>query len=168
MKKDGNKKVLLKGLEKKTRLDYHPVKDSILIVLSFLLAVCIFLGVFYSMPTSDNVHVEIKYGSTLLWDPEDETKNTEIQFPDDGEYTITYTKEDGEIFLGEGNYFEFYGDEVSVTLYSDRSIQITKEESPRNVCSNLGRIYNSYTPLVCLPNNIQATIVASSFPEYDA
>ena len=168
MKKDGNRKTLLKGLEKKTRLDYHPVKDSVMIVLSFLIVVCIFIGTYYSMPSSDNVYVEIKYGSVLLWDPEDASKNTRIAFPDDEEYTITYTKEDGEIFLGEGNYFEFYGDEVAITLYPDKSIQITKEESPRNVCSNLGRIYTTYTPLVCLPNSIQATIVASSFPEYDS
>ncbi len=168
MKKDRKRKILLKDLEKKTRLDYHPVKDSIIIALSFLIVVCIFIGTYYAMPRSNNVYVEIKYGSTLLWDPEDATCNTQIQFPDEGEYTITYTKEDGEIFLGEGNYFEFYGDEVAVTLYSDKSIQITKEESPRNVCSNLGRIYTSYTPLVCLPNSIQATIVASSFPDYDS
>ncbi len=161
------KKRLVSGLFD-DNLRYRPVKDSILIFLSFLMVVIIVLVTFLVRPSLDNVHVEIRYGTTLLWDPEDETRNTAIPFPESGEYTITYTREDGEIFLGEGQQFDFYGEEVAITLYSDRSIQITKEQSPYNVCSRLGRIYDPYMPLACLPNNFQATIVASYFPEWDA
>lgn len=161
------KKRLVSGLFQ-DNLSYKPVKDSILIFLSFLMVVIIVLVTFLVRPSLDNVHVEIRYDTTLLWDPTDPTKNTEIAFPDEGEYTITYRRADGEMFLGEGNFFEFYGDEIAITLYSDHSIQITKEESPYHVCSRLGRIYDPYLPLACLPNHFQATIVASSFPEWDA
>ena len=88
--------------------------------------------------------------------------------PLEGKREIVYRREDGEIFLGEGRYFQFYGEEVAITLYSDRSIEITREESPRHVCSYLGRVYDPYVPLVCLPNSFQATIVSSFFPEWDA
>ena len=121
------KKRLVSGLFD-DNLRYRPVKDSILIFLSFLMVVIIVLVTFLVRPSLDNVHVEIRYGTTLLWDPEDETRNTAIPFPESGEYTITYTREDGEIFLGEGQQFDFYGEEVAITLYSDRSIQIIQPD----------------------------------------
>ena len=137
------KKRLVSGLFD-DNLRYRPVKDSILIFLSFLMVVIIVLVTFLVRPSLDNVHVEIRYGSTLLWDPEDPTQNTAISFPESGEYTITYTREDGAMFLGEGQRFDFYGED------------------------RLGRIYDPYLPWACLPNNFQATIVASYFPEWDA
>lgn len=149
-------------------LTYRPVKDTILLFLSFLL---VFLIVFVTVllrPNTDNVHVEIRYGTTLLWDPEDPTRNPYIDFPTEGERKIVYHREDGPMFLGEGQEFQFYGDEVEITLYSDRSIQITKEDSPYHVCLRMGRIYDPYLPLACLPNNLQATIVSNYFPEWDA
>ncbi|MFA6624837.1 MAG: hypothetical protein WCS80_03640 [Bacilli bacterium] len=150
-----------------TRLTYKPVKDTIVIVLSGLLVVIITLLCVFTRPRTDNSHVEIKYDNVLLWDKNDSTKNTAIEFPDTGSKVLAFLKTDGPLYLGEGKNFEFYGDEMDVTIYSDHSIQITKEESPRNVCTNMGRVYNSYTPLICLPNRFQTMIVNSSFPEYD-
>ena len=161
------KKRLVSGLFDEN-LHYKPIKDSILIFLSFLLVAIIVVVTFLVRPSLDYVHVEIKYDRTLLWDPEDPSKNTAIAFPESGEYVITYTRSDGPLFLGEGQEFQFYGEEIQITLYSDKSIQITKEESPFNVCSKLGRVYDPYLPLACLPNHFQATIVASYFPEWDA
>ncbi len=161
------KKILLRGLFS-DELRYRPVKDSILIFLSFLMVFVIVFVTYLLRPSLENVHVEIRYGATLLWDPKDPSKETAIAFPEEGKREIVYRREDGEIFLGEGRYFQFYGEEVAITLYSDRSIEITREESPRHVCSYLGRVYDPYVPLVCLPNSFQATIVSSFFPEWDA
>ena len=162
------KKRLVSGLLGADGLSYRPVQDTVLVVLSFLLVGIIVLVTLVLRPDLDNVHVEIRYGRILLWDPDDPDKRTDIPFPDEGEYVITYTREDGEMFLGPGEEFQFYGEVMQVTLYADKSIQITKQESPRNVCANLGRIYSAYLPLVCMPNNFTATIVAGYFPEWDA
>ena len=155
-------------LKEENRLKYKPLKDSLLIGLSVFIVVAIILIAIFAKPKTDNVHVEIRYNSTLLWDKNDPTKDTAISFPVTGEKVLQFYKDDGPIYLGEGNKFDFYGDLVEITLFSNKSIKITKEDSPRHICSNLGRIYTTYTPLVCLPNKIQATIVADSgFPRYD-
>ena len=39
---------------------------------------------------------------------------------------------------------------------------------PDHTCSKMGKISFTYTPIVCLPNQIQAMIVAESLPEWDA
>lgn len=161
-------------VKKDARLSYKPIKDTLLILGAVALMVIILLCSLLTQPNGDNAYVEIRYGTTLLWDIDDSTKNTKIAFPSDGSKVLTYKESDGPTFLGEGNYFEFYDDGenepmVSVTLYSDKSVEITYQRSPKNICENMGRIYSSYTPLVCLPNNFQVMIVkdASSLPEWD-
>jgi hypothetical protein len=164
------KKELVAGLAvipEDPRLTYQPFKDTLLLVLSaFLVGVIVFVT-YTLIPKSDNTHAEIRYQTTLLWDKEDSTKNTALSFPKTGNRTLVFLRTDGPLYLGEGKDFDFYGDEVDVTLYADKSIRITKEDSPRHVCSNLGRIYGTYTPLVCLPNSLQAMIVADGFPTWD-
>jgi hypothetical protein len=149
------------------RLTFKPLKDIFLMGISALLIVVIVVTTFFLTPRSDDSHVEIRYDTTLLWDKNDTSKTTAIAFPTSGSHTVAFLKTDGPLYLGEGKDFDFYGDEVDVTLYADRSVRITKESSPRNVCSNLGRVYGTYTPLVCLPNRIQAMIVSDSFPIWD-
>jgi hypothetical protein len=160
--------------KKDPRFQYHPFKDSLILALLVAIIVSIVLASFFLTPRSNNAYVEIRYGTTLLWDKDDTTKNTAIAFPTTGSKVLSYKDSDGPIFLGEGNYFEFYTDgsteepEVDVTLYSDHSIQITKQKSPRNVCAKIGRIYSEYTPLVCLPNSLEAVIKAGTgYPEWD-
>lgn len=151
-------------------LKYKPIKDTILILISALIVGIIIFVALFTKPENKLSHVEIRYQNTLLWDKDDPSKNTSIQFPTSGEKKLTYTKEDGSIFLGEGKEFAFEGDSITFTLYSNKSIQVLQDEVSchDHTCSKMGRIYYTFTPIVCLPNNIQAMIIADGFPEYDA
>lgn len=152
-----------------SRLKFKPLKDILIFVVLALLIVILSLCAFYLKPTSDNTHVEIKYNNTLLYDKNDSAKSTEISFPTSGEKKVTFTKEDGSLYLGEGNEFDFEGDSITFTLYSDKSIQVLESEvsCSDKTCAHFGRVYTTYTPVVCLPNHMQAMIVADSLPEYD-
>lgn len=167
------------------KLKYNPLKDTITIILSLVIIVIIFLICFFA--TSKNktgtYYAKIKYQNTELWDKDDlSTKeNKLIPFPKDGTKILIYKRSDGPNFLGDDNYFEFYESndsnkreepQIEVTLYSDISIEITYQKSPKNVCENIGRTYNTYTPLICLPNSFQVSIVKSdiksdSLPDFD-
>ena len=153
----------------KSSLKYKPIKDSILIAFSACLVAIITAASFLLKPRADSDHVEIRYQDILLYDPADPLKQTAIPFEEE-EKKITFHKEDGSLFLGEGNEFDFVSDTVSITLYPDFSIQILTEDitCPDHTCSRMGRIDSTYTPIVCLPNHIQAMIVADEFPEWDA
>lgn len=150
----------------KTNLSFHPLKDIILYSIGVFLIAFLFLLAFFLKPKSSNSHVEIRYENTLLYEVNDKSKNTQISFPSEGEKKITYKKEDGVLF-GFKEGFLFEGESITLTIYSDKSIQIKKEDVTccDHVCSGMGRIYQTYTPIVCLPNHFQAMIVASSFPE---
>lgn len=161
------------GGEKKKRLHYRPSADSIAIGLSVVLVAGIALSAFLLRPkATEGEHVEIKYGNLLLWDLEnpDTPDKTKIQFPETGNRVIRFEKTDAPKFDPSLTEFDFYGEEVEVTLSSRHTIQITKEDSPRHICSNLGEESDPYSPLVCLPNHIQVMIVpdSGSLPEFDA
>lgn len=162
------KEELTAGLFEDERFSFHPVKDTAAVLFLVLLVVLIVLITFFSIPQSTATYVQIKYLNTLLYDKNDPEKRTNIPFPEEGQRVISFTRKDGEIYLGEGNYFQFYGEEVEVTIYADKSVAITKEDSPRHICSNLGRSYSVYAPLVCLPNYFQVSLVAGGLPEWDA
>ena len=151
------------------RLKFKPLKDILLIAVGGLIILAIVLATVFGRKDSTYSHVEIRYQDTLLWEKDDTKKNTAIAFPSSGEKRVSFSKEDGSIYLGEGKSFAFLGESVTFTLYSDHSIQLLEEdvECPDHTCSHMGRIYNTYTPIVCLPNQIQAMIVADSFPEFD-
>ena len=154
---------------KKEELSFQPKKDIPIFIFSVLLIGIVVLMTFlYKKKDSTDSYVEIRYQNRLLYDKEDETKSTSIQFPVSGEKRITFRKEDASYYFTDLNTFSFEGDYVSITLYSDKSIQIHKEDitCSDHVCSNMGRIYETYTPIVCLPNSIQVMIVAKTgFPE---
>jgi len=155
-----------------SRLKFKPLKDIILFVIAGGIIGVILLAVFLSKPKdSTGKHVEIYYQNTQLWDKEDATKSLSISFPSSGEKRITYSREDGPIFLGEGHTFEFQGSSVTFTLYSDQSIELKQEDvtCPNHDCSKTGRVYNTLTPIVCLPNSLRAMIVSDSnaLPEWD-
>lgn len=153
------------------RMKPKALKDILVYLVSALIILGLALGSFLARPTGDgNTHVEIKYINTLLYEPGDSSKNTSIAFPKEGEKRITFTDKDGEDYLGAGNDFSFLGGSITITLYSDKSIQILSSDvsCPDHLCSNMGRIYTTYTPLVCLPNHITAMIVADGLPDYDA
>lgn len=162
-----------KAPEKKSRLRYRPFSDTLSIVLSAVLVTAIGLATFFLRPkATGGEHVEIKYGNLLLWDLEhpDTPDKTKIQFPESGERVIRFEKSDAPQFDPSLTEFDFYGDEVEVTLSSRHTVRITKEDSPRHICSNLGEEKDPYSPLVCLPNHIQVMIVpdSGSLPEFDA
>lgn len=150
------------------RLTFKPLKDIIVVLFSFIVVVVIILLTYFSLPQSTATYVQIRYADILLYDLNDPEKRTNISFPEEGKKVISYKREDGEIFLGPGNRFQFYGEEMEVTIYSDKSVEITKEDSPRHICSSLGRSYSPYAPLVCLPNYFQVSIVMGGLPEWDA
>ncbi|MFA6829807.1 MAG: hypothetical protein WCR67_03805 [Bacilli bacterium] len=162
-----------RNIRSDNRLHYHPLKDTLVILFSCLTVASIVLISLFTRPVSQNSYVEIKYGNVLLWDKDDESKETRISFPETGNKVLTYLRSDGPLFLGEGKFFDFYSTNeeeptVQVTIYADKSIQITKQESPRNVCAKMDRVYFEYTPLVCLPNSFQAVIKSDSgFPQWD-
>ncbi len=155
-------------------LKIHPLKDGILLIVSALIIVLVFLISFYSRPKTDpkTLFVQIKYQDTLLYDKNDPEKKTDISFPSKGEKKVSFTKEDGSLYLGEGQEFVFQGKGITFTLYDDYSIQVLHDdvECKDHDCSRQGRIYQTYFPIVCLPNTIQARIVSSDagFPEIDA
>lgn len=145
-------------------------KDIPLIILSILLVISIFLTSYFLKPnSSDNTYVEIKYQSQLLFDKNDSNKSTRISFPKEGEKKLTFTKEESNIYLSNDT-FAFQGDSITITLYSDKSVQILYDEvyCKDHTCSKMGRIYQTYVPLVCLPNHIEVMIKNESFPEFDA
>lgn len=154
----------------KDQMHYQPVKDSILIGTSALLVGVILAFTFGFKPREDSLHVEIRYQNTLLFDPLDPNKNTSISFPESGERNIVFHKEDGHLFLGEGVDFDFLGESVTISLYAEGAIEIKTADitCPDHTCSKMGKISFTYTPIVCLPNQIQAMIVAESLPEWDA
>lgn len=155
-------------------LKIHPLKDGILFVVSILVIVLIFLVSYYSRPKTDpkTLFVQIKYQDTLLYDKNDPEKKTNISFPREGEKKISFTKEDGSLYLGEEKDFVFQGKGITFTLYDDYSIQVLHDdvECKDYDCFRQGRIYQPYLPIVCLPNTIQARIISSDagFPEIDA
>lgn len=148
------------------RLHFRPLKDIPLFILAVIVILVIGLTTILSKPKSNNLHVEIRYQNTLLWDKSDPSKSTSISFPIEGEKRITFKKEDSNIYFSDGSTFIF-DHPVTFTLYSDHSIQLLEEDidCPDHICSRMGRIYQTYVPLVCLPNQIQAMIVDSSLPE---
>lgn len=154
----------------KKRIKYKPIKDSIIIACCIFIVVIIFLSTFLSKPKAVLSHVEIRYQNTLLYDKDDESKNTAISFPSVGEKRLEFRKEDGKIFLEDGKDFDFIGEYVAITLYADKSIQIKSDDvtCPDHTCSKMGKMKYTFTPIVCLPNKIQAMIVADGLPEYDA
>ena len=155
-------------------LKIHPLKDGILFVVSILVIVLIFLVSYYSRPKTDpkTLFVQIKYQDTLLYDKNDPAKKTNISFPSEGEKKVSFTKEDGSLYLGEEKEFVFQGKGITFTLYDDYSIQLLYDdvECKDYDCSRQGRIYQPYLPIVCLPNTIQARIISTDagFPEIDA
>ena len=155
-------------------LKIHPLKDGILFVVSILVIVLIFLVSYYSRPKTDpkTLFVQIKYQDTLLYDKNDPAKKTNISFPSEGEKKVSFTKEDGSLYLGEEKEFVFQGKGITFTLYDDYSIQVLHDdvECKDYDCSRQGRIYQPYLPIVCLPNTIQARIISTDagFPEIDA
>ena len=155
-------------------LKIHPLKDGILFVVSILVIVLIFLVSYYSRPKTDpkTLFVQIKYQDTLLYDKNDPAKKTNISFPSEGEKKVSFTKEDGSLYLGEEKKFVFQGKGITFTLYDDYSIQVLHDdvECKDYDCSRQGRIYQPYLPIVCLPNTIQARIISTDagFPEIDA
>ena len=154
-------------------LKIHPLKDGILFVVSILVIVLIFLVSYYSRPKTDpkTLFVQIKYQDTLLYDKNDPAKKTNISFPSEGEKKVSFTKEDGSLYLGEEKEFVFQGKGITFTLYDDYSIQVLHDdvECKDYDCSRQGRIYQPYLPIVCLPNTIQAIISTDAgFPEIDA
>lgn len=166
-------------------LKYKPLKDTLAIFISLSIIIVIFLVCFFISSQNKNgtYYAKIKYQNTELWDKDDEStkENKLIPFPKNGTKVLIYKRSDGPIFLGENNYFEFYESndkdkrdepQIEVTLYSDISIEITYQKSPKNICENIGRTYNTYTPLVCLPNSFQVSIVKSdiksdTLPDFD-
>ena len=155
-------------------LKIHPLKDGILFVVSILVIVLIFLVSYYSRPKTDpkTLFVQIKYQDTLLYDKNDPAKKTNISFPSEGEKKVSFTKEDGSLYLGEEKEFVFQGKGITFTLYDDYSIQVLHDdvECKDYDCSRQGRIYPPYLPIVCLPKTIQARIISTNagFPEIDA
>ena len=155
-------------------LKIHPLKDGILFVVSILVIVLIFLVSYYSRPKTDpkTLFVQIKYQDTLLYDKNDPAKKTNISFPSEGEKKVSFTKEDGSLYLGEEKEFVFQGKGITFTLYDDYSIQVLHDdvECKDYDCSRQGRIYQPYLPIVCLPNSIQARIISTDagVPEIDA
>ena len=148
-------------------LTFKPAKDLIIIFSCVLLIIVIVLITFFSMPNNDYSFVQIKYQNVLLYDKNDNEKKTDISFPTTGYKEVTFTKADSHLYLKDGEEFIF-DEPITFTLYADKSIQLKYEhiKCPDHTCSKLGRVYNPYTPIVCLPNNIQAMIITSSFPEY--
>lgn len=136
--------------------------DIILFSFSIITIVTIFLISFFSVNKTENKHVEIKYKNNLLFDKNDINKSTSISFPENGTKKISFTSLDKEIYN-----LDFSFDSVTITLYSDKSIQILEEDitCEDRICSKMGRIYASNTPIVCLPNMIQVMIVGDDFPE---
>lgn len=150
----------------KNPLAFHPLKDIICYVSGIICILAIFLATFLAKPKGNSFHVEIRYQNTLLYEVNDKSQNTNIEFPSEGEKRITFSKEDGKRF-GFKDGFDFLGNSITLTLYSDKSIQIKKDDVTciDHTCSGLGRVYNSYTPIVCLKNHFQAMIVGDGFPE---
>ena len=111
-------------------LKIHPLKDGILFVVSILVIVLIFLVSYYSRPKTDpkTLFVQIKYQDTLLYDKNDPEKKTNISFPSEGEKKVSFTKEDGSLYLGEEKEFVFQGKGITFTLYDDYSIQVLHDD----------------------------------------
>lgn len=151
-----------------SHLKYQPLKDTLLIVSAVLIIVLVSLISFLAKPKSDNTCVEIKYQDHLLFDIDDRSKSTSVSFPSNGEKRLTFHKEDAPLYIPGLSSFGFLSDSLTITLYSDRSIEIKKEDitCPNHDCSKTGRVYQTYTPIVCLPNQIQVTIVNQQYPEF--
>ncbi len=151
--------------KKKNYLLFDPVRDIILYAGCLILIVFTFVLALISKSTDNkNTYVEIKYQDTLLYVKDDKEKNTKISFPEEGEKKITFQKEDASIYIQGLENFDFMGENVTITLYSDKSIQIIKEEITCNdhVCSKMGRIYEVDIPIVCLVNHIQVMIKSNT------
>ncbi len=151
--------------KKKQYLTFHPTRDIILYSSCIFLIVFTFLFALFSKSTSkENTYVEIRYKDTLLYEKDDKEKNTKISFPEEGEKKITFQKEDASFYIEGLQSFDFMGESVTITLYSDKSIQILKDEITCNdhVCSKMGRIDKVDIPIVCLVNHIQVMIRSST------
>lgn len=151
--------------KKKNYLLFDPVRDIILYGTCVVLIVFTFVLALISKSTNtQNTYVEIKYQNTLLYEKDDKDKNTKIAFPEEGEKKINFRKEDASIYIQGLENFSFLGESVSITLYSDKSIEIKKEDITCNdhVCSKMGRIRQVDIPIVCLPNHIQVMIKSNT------
>lgn len=146
-----------------------PLKDILLFLLCLVIILCPTISIILLRKSDGNKYVTISYKGIDLIDIDSTTKTTKYDFPSNGERIVTIYKNQSSLYL-EDTTFGFDGDYFSITLYSDRSIQIKKEDitCKDHVCSSYGKIKDPYTPIVCLPNQIQVMIHADSLPEYDA
>lgn len=143
-------------------LKFKPIKDGI--IYTFLIAVILslfFMILSFKSSSSNNLKVEIRYQNKIIKDIE--TNLDFYSFPNEKERKVTLKKEDSSKYIDT----DFIFDELTITLYSDKSIQILKDDIScfDHLCSKLGRIYEVYTPLVCLPNQIEVMIINNAFPE---
>lgn len=123
-------------------LKFKPIKD--VIIYSFLIAIILslfFMILSFKSSSSSNLKVEIRYQNKIIKDLE--TNLDFYYFPSDGERKVTLKKEDSHKYIDS----DFVFDEVTITLYSDKSIQILKDDiiCSDHLCSKLGRIYEVYT-----------------------
>lgn len=156
--------------KKRTELPVFSIrKDVPLLFFLVLLLLFVLLISFAPRKESGNRHVKIRYESTLLYEPGDTTKNTDIAFPEEGEKEIVFHKEDGKDY-GYQEGFAFLSDHLTITLSSEGFVQIKEGDitCPDHTCVKMGKISTSYTPLVCLPNHIEVLIIEDGFPEFDA
>lgn len=79
----------------------------------------------------------------------------------DSKYLIVNSEK--TIFNG---FEEFDGPQVDISIH-DGGFEISKEDSPNHVCSNLGFVTNENRPVVCLPNAINCYIQVGDGSSYD-
>ena len=64
---------------------------------------------------------------------------------------------DDDFIMYKTQYPDLYGDELIVSV-RDEKVYISKEESPFNYCSYLGKINKKGSSLICAPNCVRVTI----------
>jgi len=112
--------------------------DIVIIVVTIILSISLYASFKYFIQRDDATTVYIYYENRLVATMDLNTNDT--------------------LLLEQKNYPSLLADlEVEV---KDRKVQISKEESPNNICSKQGWTDSQLKPLVCLPNKVMVTVEA--------
>ncbi|HHU28956.1 TPA: hypothetical protein GXZ54_07355 [bacterium] len=120
---------------------------AIILIVALIISSNIFMHNYQSGSKVVNVYINRKlYDEYSIY--LDDLKENE-------EKTIILKKEKHQVLL----------DDMEIKVNKNKGIKITKETSPRNICSQQPWINTPGVPLVCLPNQVYVVIESTSIDE---
>ena len=127
------------------RLTLKQNKTDLVIVLLAIALIISFVGLIFSLDTSNADKIRVIYNNRLV-------KEMALSYDE----TFVMEQADYPLLLGR-----------MVIEVSEGKVRVKEEESPRNYCSILGWVSNKGSSIICAPNNVVITVEGYVDPGYD-